>query len=77
MSLVSCDYLFLGARGVDTQADWEPLAGEDRIQNIWSHCGKTKSLFVRAVPKKRGDENGYVAQSFVDDILWLGHSRVI
>ena len=39
-------------------------------------CSATKVVFAFAVPQKGADAEGYAAKNFVDNILWLGHTRV-
>ena len=39
-------------------------------------CFKSKALFAHAVLPKCVDEAGYVVDCIVQDILWLGYSKV-
>ena len=38
---------------------------------------KSKSIFAHAVKCKGSDEDGYAVQCLVDDVKWLGYSKVI
>jgi hypothetical protein len=40
-------------------------------------CNSTKALFGHVIPCKGADEDGIVADMVVQDVLWLGHTRVI
>ncbi len=40
-------------------------------------CLQVKDIFAHCVPRTGADEEGYVADLAVKDILWLGHSELI
>ena len=42
-----------------------------------AYCGATGCLFAHAVPAKGVDEGGYIVEQLKNDILWLGHSKVV
>ena len=44
--VVSCDYLFLSARGVFHRAEWEPLEEEQFLKNLVIYDSKSKSIFA-------------------------------
>ena len=75
--VISCDYLFMSTRGVFTRKEWSPAEGEDCLKIIVVHDNISKALFAHAVPQKGVDEKKYVVDMLVNDILWLGYSRVI
>ena len=75
--VISCDYLFLTARGVFTRKEWQPIEGEDFLKIMVIHDNISKALFAHAVPQKGVDEKNYIVDQFVNDILWLGYARVI
>ena len=75
--VVSTDYLFVTKRGIFTKTEYEPIAGEEHLKVLVVYDSKSRSLFAHAVPKKGPDEQGYVVECFVDDILWLGYASVI
>ena len=39
--------------------------------------GASKCLFGHAVPRKGPDEDGYIVDQIVADILWLGYAKVM
>ena len=41
------------------------------------YCSATRSIFVHAVPKKGLDSQGYIVEMIRDDVLWLGHPKVM
>ena len=47
------------------------------ITCIAIRCFNSKNVFAHWVPCKGADEEGYVADLVVKDILWLGHSELI
>ena len=44
---------------------------------IVTRCLTSKNVFTHVVPCKGADEEGYVADLVVKDVLWLGHSELI
>ncbi len=47
------------------------------IQCLVVRCNSTKAVFGHVIPCKGADEDGIVADIVVQDVLWLGHTRVI
>ena len=41
------------------------------------HDNLSKAMFAHAVPKKGIDENRYIVDQFVNDVLWLGYARAV
>ena len=68
--LISCDYLFVTARGVFTRSEFVPVEGEEVLKVLVVYDGATGSLFAHAVPRKGPDEHGYVVDQIVADVLW-------
>ena len=71
--------MFVGKRR--TYEREEELDEDDKADGVLKvlvvRCYKSKSLFAHAVPAKGVDEAGYVVDCVVQDILWLGYSKVI
>ena len=80
----SFDYLFLDERGESVDA-----TGEDDVQDEWS-SGRRKlvklvvacdsmagGMFAHVIPQKGVDPDGFVLDTLVEDIKWLGYHRVI
>ena len=38
---------------------------------------KEKALFAHLVPVKGADEEGFAVKSIVDDVVWLGYTKVV
>ena len=77
MPLVSCDYLFITPRGVFRRDELEEDELEGALTVLVVYCGHTRSIFAHAVPKKGKDEAGYIVEQLKQDVLWLGHARVV
>ena len=77
MCLVSCDSSYLTASGVFAR---EEITDEERngeLRMTAAYCGATKSQFAHAVPRKGADTDGYIDEPLLQDVLWLGHNRVM
>ena len=79
IAIVGFDYMFVGKRR--TYEREEELEEDDKADGVLKvlvvRCFKSKALFAHAVPAKGVDEAGYVVDCVVQDILWLGYSKVI
>ena len=88
--IVGADYFFMTPGGVKKREELEyelDAAGEEQlmaartqgsiVKCIIVRCMQSKHIFAHCVPCKGGDEEGYVADLVVGDILWLGHSELI
>ena len=88
--LVGLDCFFMTSGGVMKREELEyelDDAGEEQlsaaraegniIKCIAIRCFNSKNVFAHCVPCKGGDEEGYVADLVVKDILWLGHSELV
>ena len=75
--MISCDYLFVTSRGTFLRKDYTPLEGEEALKVLVVYCNSTKCIFAHAVPQKGVDDDGYCVEQMVNDIAWLGHSRVV
>ena len=38
---------------------------------------RSKALFAHTVPVKGADESGFAVKAIVDDVVWLGYSKVV
>ena len=73
---VSFDYAFIGDKGnIENQieADGEPGA----IKVLIVRDNKSKALFAHTVPVKGADEEGFAVKAIVDDVKWLGYSKLV
>ena len=77
MPSVSCDYLYLTASGVFARGELTDEERDGALQILVAYCGATKSLFANAVPRKGADSDGYIIEQLLQDVLWLGHHRVM
>ena len=79
IAIVGFDYMFVGKRR--TYEREEELEEDDKADGVLKvivvRCFKSKALFAHAVPAKGVDEAGYVVDCIVQDVLWLGYSKVI
>ena len=60
---------------ISTQAEFE-AAGEGAIKILAIRDGRSKALFAHVVPVKGIDEKGFAVDALVDDVKWLGYSKV-
>ena len=82
VAVIGFDYMFLTQKDVYSRAEWDSCPEKDIderfvmkvlvVRNMLS-----KSLFAHAVAAKGSDDAGFAVQCIVDDITWLGYSRVI
>ena len=75
--VISCDYLFLSARGVFLRNKWEPMEGKSFLKTPVITDSRGHCRFANAVASKGTDEAGYAVECFATDVAWLGWSRVI
>ena len=75
--LISCDYLFVTPRGALQRPELQEGEEEHALKVLVAYCGATKCMFAHAVPKKGVDPAGYIVEQLKQDVLWLGHSRVV
>ena len=74
--IVSFDYAFIGDQGEITDQEGFEAAGEGAIKILVVRDSKSKSLFAHVVPSKGIDEKGFAVDSLVQDVKWLGYSKV-
>ena len=75
--LISCDYLFVTPKGVFLRSELFEEERERALKVLVAYCSATGSMFAHAVPSKGVDEEGYIVEQLKQDVLWLGHSKVI
>ena len=75
--MLSCDYMYLSRSGVFARDELPQGERDAAIRVIVAKCSKTQALFAHVVPQKGVDPDGYVVEQLRQDILWLGHSRVV
>ncbi len=88
---VAFDYFFMTAGGVQRRgemseypdtAEGNQRLAEDRqagtvVKVILMKCSSTKIVLGHVVPCKGVDENMHVVKLLVEDIKWLGHTRML
>ena len=74
--VISFDYCFIGDRDEVTDEETFKAAGEGAAKVLVIRDSKSKSLFAHVVPSKGVDEKGFAVDALVDDVRWLGYSRV-
>ena len=75
--LVSLDYMFIAKSGVCARDELPEEERDGALKVLVAKCADTKCIFAHAVPKKGVDPDGYIVHELKEDILWLGHSRVV
>ncbi len=88
--IVGLDYFFITKGGLKKREELKmarDAEGEKAIEEARSRgelvkclvvrCTKSKAIFGHVIPCKGADEDGLVADLVVQDILWLGHTRII
>ena len=89
---VGLDYFFITKGGVKSRKelvdDYElSPEGDEKLEKdrskgevvkaIIVRCKAAKAIFAHCVPRKGADEQDYVANKVVEDILWLGYTELI
>ena len=67
----------MSKRGIFTRGEWEPVGDEDCLKIVVIRDSKSKALFAHGIPSKGIDQDRYVIDKVVDDIGWLGHTRLL
>ena len=74
---ISFDYAFVSDNAeVKTQEEFES-AGESAVKVLVVRDDKSKSIFGHVVPQKGVDEKGFSVSVLVEDIRWLGYTKLI
>ena len=89
--IIGLDYFFITADGLvkkrkdldyavspngDTELEADRNTGK-LIKCILIRCFQTKFIFAHVVPCKGVDEEGFVTNLVVQDLMWLGHLELI
>ena len=82
VAVVGFDYMFLTQKNLYSRSEWASCVEKDIdpslvLKILVVRDMRSKSLFAHAVEAKGSDEAGYAVQCLVDDVAWLGYSRVI
>lgn len=82
VALVAFDYMFLTSANLYSRSDWMSCDEKDIdpklvLKILVVRDMKSKSIFAHAVRCKGSDEDGYAVRCLVDDVKWLGYSKVI
>ena len=73
---VSFDYAFISDNGdIETQEAYE-AAGESAVKLLVVRDDKSKAIFGHIVPKKGIDDKSFAVDSLVEDVKWLGYSKL-
>ena len=82
--VISLDYLFVTPKAVYTFKDFEAAEPElfaqredhpDVMKGMVMFSSADKGVFSHAIPRKGADP--YVVQCIVNDIAWLGHTKLV
>ena len=82
VATVGFDYMFVTATNVYSRVEWSEAA-EDKVDErkvlkvLVVRDFKSKALFAHAVRCKGSDVDGFAVQCVIDDLKWLGYSKVI
>ena len=72
----SFDYAFVGDHGDVVSQDGFEAAGEGAAKILVVRESESKSVFAHVVPTKGVDEKGFSVDALVDDVKWLGYTKV-
>ena len=83
--IVGVDYFYMTEKGLEHRSEMALSDAEvktarecgDIVLCLIIRCYATKNVFCHVVPCKGDDEDKFVVNLAVDDIGWLGHTRVI
>ncbi len=83
--IIGVDYFFLTERGVQLKEELDMSAEEvsaarargDIAKCLIVRCYASKAVFGHVVPCKGLDEDGLVVDMLLQDLEWLGHTRII
>ena len=76
MPIVSFDHCFIGDKGdIETQLEADAETGSITVLIVGDN--RSKAIFAHTVPVKGADEGGFAVKAIVDDVIWLGYSKVV
>ena len=76
VTTVSFDYAFVGDKGEIISKE-QAESDESSITILAVRDSETKSVFGHVVPQKGIDSKRFAVDAIVNDILWLGHTKVV
>ncbi len=82
--VVGVDYFYITTGGLKTRSEVELSEEEIRQQRLDGkmvkclivRCFETRAVFVRVVPCKGVDDDSLAVELIVEDVAWLGHTRL-
>ena len=74
--VVSFDYCFISDHGEVETDEQFVSAGDGAAKVLVVRDSRSKALFAHVVPSKGVDEKGFAVDSLVEDVRWLGYSRL-
>ena len=77
VAIISMDYAFMTKKGeivVEGDPGWDD---EEALKLLVVKDSKSRAVFAHAVPRKGIDEKRYAVDMVVEDVLWLGYSKLL
>ena len=75
--VVSFDYLFVNKGQILRRSEMETSEDvESMLKILVVKCSHSKAIFGHVVEKKGADTGGYAITRLVEDIRWLGHTKL-
>ncbi len=84
--IIGLDYFFITKGGVRRRGELDYAADKDvddarsndeLVKCLVVRCSSPRIVFGHVAPCKGADEDGWVADTVVQDVAWLGHTKVI
>ena len=76
--IIAFDYLFVTERGIQQRAELEGDEEKKAVTKILVVKDlKSKTIFSHVVPQKGVDADGYAVVRLVEDIKWLGYTKIL
>ena len=76
-AVISMDYMFVTRKGVVVKQNEEGWDDPEALKILVVKDSKSKAVFAHAVPKKGVDDKRYSVDKVVEDVLYLGYSKVL
>ena len=77
VAIVSMDYAFLTRKGAIVEQGEEGFDDDEALKMLIVKDSLSRSVFAHAVPRKGIDDKRYAVDMVVQDVLWLGYSKVL
>ena len=71
------DYACLTEKGLFKVGDLSEEERQHAVRVIVAYCAGSRSPFMHVVPSKATSMDKFAAERIVEDIVYLGHTRVI